>query len=184
GRFVWNTGDQPRSQTLEALSRIAKSLKRPTILIPTDDVAAILVAEEAATLRQWFVFPHISAAMPRTLANKQTLYALCRQIVVPCPNTRCPTSIAEVHEFAESARFPMVVKAAAGWLSPKLNVSVVRSQRELLDLWHRTARSEAPNLLLQEYIPSGEDWFFHGYCNGASDCLAGFTGLKLRSSPP
>lgn len=184
GRFVWNTGDQPRSQTLEALSRIAKTLKEPAILIPTDDVAAILVAEEAATLRQWFVFPRISAAMPRTLANKQTLHALCRQIGVPCPNTRCPTSISDVHEFAESSRFPIIVKAAAAWLSPKLNVSVVHSERELIDLWHRTARPETPNLLLQEYIPSGEDWFFHGYCNGASDCLAGFTGLKLRSSPP
>jgi predicted ATP-grasp superfamily ATP-dependent carboligase len=29
-----------------------------------------------------------------------------------------------------------------------------------------------------------EDWFFHGYCNGASDCLAGFTGMKHRSLPP
>lgn len=184
GRFVWNMGDRPRPQVLEALSRIGKTLQRPTILIPTDDLAAILVAEEAATLRQWFVFPAISAALPRTLANKQMLHTLCRKMGVPCPNTRCPTSISDVREFAESARFPIVVKAAAAWLKPKLNVSVVRSERELLELWHRSASLETPNMLLQEYIPSGGDWFFHGYCNGTSDCVAGFTGLKLRSSPP
>jgi hypothetical protein len=31
-------------------------LKLPTTLIPTDDVGAILIAEEAVTLRQWSLF--------------------------------------------------------------------------------------------------------------------------------
>ncbi len=184
GNFVWHAGDLPRPQLLEALAKIGKNLNRPTILIPTDDLGAILVAEESARLRQWFVFPDISAGLPRKLANKQMLYALCRQIGVPCPNTRCPTSISDVHEFAVSARFPIVVKPAAGWLHPKLRVSIVHSEQELVDVWHWAGGSQNPNLLLQEYIPPGADWFFHGYCNGASDCLAGFTGMKLRSYPP
>src|SRR5260370_16933435 len=37
---------------------------------------------------------------------------------------------------------------------------------------------------MQEYVRDGEDWFFHGYSNAASVCLAGFTGRKLRSFPP
>jgi predicted ATP-grasp superfamily ATP-dependent carboligase len=89
-----------------------------------------------------------------------------------------------VNEFAKFARFPVVVKAAAAWLNPKLKVSIVDSARELVDVWHRSGSSQNPNMLIQEYIPRGEDWFFHGYCDGASDCLAGFTGMKLRSFPP
>jgi predicted ATP-grasp superfamily ATP-dependent carboligase len=184
GSFVWNAGHLPKQEMLDALARIGKKLNKPTILIPTDDLAAILIAEESAALRQWFMFPDILPAMPRNLANKQMLYTLCRQIGVPCPNTLCPTSISEVNEFAESARFPLVVKAAGGWLSPGLQVSIVHSKRELVDIWHRAGSPQNPNLLIQEYIPPGEDWFFHGYCNGASDCLAGFTGMKLRSFPP
>lgn len=137
GKFVWHAGDLPTPQLLEALAKIGQNLDRPTILIPTDDLGAILVAEESATLRQWYVFPDISAGLPRKLANKQMLYALCRQIGVPCPNTQCPTSISDVHEFAVSARFPIVVKPAAGWLHPKLRVSIVHSEQELVDGWHR-----------------------------------------------
>ncbi len=35
GSFVWNPGDLPRPQMLEALSKIGRNLKKPTILIPT-----------------------------------------------------------------------------------------------------------------------------------------------------
>ena len=43
-----------------------------------------------------------------------------------------------------------------------------------------------PNLMLQEYIPGGDDsiWMFNGYFDANSDCLAGFTGRKLRQTPP
>ena len=184
GSFVWNTSDLPKPRMLEALSTIGRNLDKPTILIPTDDLGAILIAEEAAMLRQWFVFPDISAGMPRSLANKRKLYALCRRMGVPCPNTLVPTSLSDVKKFAETARFPLVVKAAAGWLDPKLKTSIVRTERELVDVWHRAERPSNSNLLIQEYIPEGEDWFFHGYCNRASDCLAGFTGMKFRSFPP
>ncbi|MBR1132225.1 hypothetical protein [Bradyrhizobium iriomotense] len=184
GRYVWNAGHLPKEEMLDRLARIGEKLKKPTILVPTDDLGAILIAEEAATLRQWFVFPDISAGMPRNLANKEMLYALCRQIGVPCPSTLCPTSIADVCQFAEFASFPIVVKAAAAWLNPEVRVSIVHTVRELVDIWHQIGNSKQPNLLLQEYIPGGEDWFFHGYCNGASDCLASFTGIKLRSYPP
>jgi predicted ATP-grasp superfamily ATP-dependent carboligase len=42
-----------------------------------------------------------------------------------------------------------------------------------------------PNLMLQEYIPGGDDqiFIFNGYFNGASDCLIGFTGFKIRQFP-
>jgi predicted ATP-grasp superfamily ATP-dependent carboligase len=182
--YVWNTSDLLKPQMLEALSTIGRKLGKPTILIPTDDLGAILIAEEYATLREWFVFPDISTEMPRRLANKATLYALCRQMGVPCPNTLVPTSLTDVDEFVETAKFPIVVKPAAAWLSPNLRVSIVHSKRELVDIWDGASSSQTPNLLFQEYIPDGEDWFFNGYCSGASDCLAGFTALKLRSFPP
>jgi predicted ATP-grasp superfamily ATP-dependent carboligase len=184
GSFVWNAGNLPKQEMLDALTRIGRELHKPTILIPTDDLAAILIAEEATTLRQWFVFPDILPGTPRNLANKQMLHTLCRQMGVPCASTLIPTSLSAANQFAETVGFPVVVKAAAAWLDPKLKVSIVRTERELVDVWHRAEGSQTPNLLIQEYIPHGEDWFFHGYCNGASECLAGFTGTKIRSFPP
>src|SRR5439155_2952849 len=42
-----------------------------------------------------------------------------------------------------------------------------------------------PNLILQEYIPGGDDtvWMFNGYFNADSECLFGMTGKKIRQTP-
>ncbi|MGY3234549.1 hypothetical protein ACVMAJ_001439 [Bradyrhizobium sp. USDA 4448] len=45
------------------------------------------------------------------------------------------------------------------------------------------ARARRIRTCCSKNIPPGTNWFFHRYCNGASDCLAGFTGMKLRSYP-
>jgi predicted ATP-grasp superfamily ATP-dependent carboligase len=42
----------------------------------------------------------------------------------------------------------------------------------------------AGDVLLQEAVPGGPDWFFHGYCDAASTCRPAFTGIKERSYPP
>jgi predicted ATP-grasp superfamily ATP-dependent carboligase len=183
GTFVWDTRDLPRSQTLEGLEMIGRQLKLPTILIPTDDAGAILIAEEAVTLRQWFLFPELRSDIPSTLADKSRLHALCKQLRVPCPQAILPTTISEVYEFIENATFPVVVKPSRAWLKPKTKTSVL-SPQELLDVYRRSEISSPFNLFIQEYIRDGEDWFFHGYSNATSECLAGFTGRKLRSFPP
>ena len=41
-------------------------------------------------------------------------------------------------------------------------------------------------MILQEYIPrqDAEDWIVHLYCDANSNCMANFTGVKVRSWPP
>ena len=59
---------------------------------------------------------------------------------------------------------------------------IVRSERELAAEYTRLEEPGAHNLMLQEYIPGGDDtvWMFNGYFNTDSDCLVAFTGKKLR----
>jgi predicted ATP-grasp superfamily ATP-dependent carboligase len=42
------------------------------------------------------------------------------------------------------------------------------------------------NVMLQEYVPGTPEtvWMFNGYFDGRSDCRIGFTGKKIRQSPP
>jgi D-aspartate ligase len=183
GTFVWDTRDLIRSQILNGLTNVGRRLNRPTLLIPTDDHAAVLIAEEALTLREWFVFPEVKPNLPRSLANKQLLHALCQQFSVPCPRAAFPTSIADVHELSEEVTFPVVVKRACPWLKPNVRTTIVRSPTELLAIYRQTEGPQIPNLFIQEYIADGEHWFFHGYCNKQSNCLAAFTGRKLRDYP-
>jgi D-aspartate ligase len=184
GSFVWNTHGLRNPQLVEGLAFIGTALKRPTILIPTDDFAAILIAEESAALRQWFVFPKIQGDLPRCLATKRRLHTLCTEMNVPSPPTFAPKSLSDVRALIERITFPVVVKASAAWLASVSNTRLVHSPSELLDIYCRAESEQLSNLLIQEYISDGEDWFFHGYCDAKSECLAGFTGRKLRSCPP
>jgi predicted ATP-grasp superfamily ATP-dependent carboligase len=188
GAFVWDTRGLDVPRFLEGMAVIGERLKRPTILIATDDRAAILIAEQAAALRRWFLFPQQPATLPRTLANKRELYLLCKSIGAACPDAVFPSSLDEVHEYIEHAEFPVVVKAAESWLLPEgvRTTSIARNPEQAYEIYRSTQSQRRPNVIFQEYIDPtvSEDWFYHGYRNVQSDCFIGFTGRKLRSYPP
>jgi D-aspartate ligase len=188
GYCPWK-GFEPGAESLiERLLAIGRQLGRPAALVPTDDLAAALVAEHAAALDPWFLFPRPPAELPRRLANKRSLHDLCVRLDVPVPQIASPASWDEVHAFIGRASFPVMVKAAdSSWMAHGArSAALVRTPAELLTLYRRVVAPERCNLLLQEYIPpaSAEDWVVHGYANPQSGCLVTFTGRKLRSYPP
>ena len=185
--FAWDTGDRDAERLLTRVTRLGERLRRPTILIPTDDSAAAFIAEHARKLANWFLFPEVPADLPRRLSNKKDLHFLCRNVAVSCPDIELPRSIDDVYSFIERARFPVVVKAAESQRLPSgvPGVCVARNPKELLSHYQHAENPELPNLIFQEYIPDScaEDWIFHGYCNPQTGCLVAFTGKKLRSYP-
>jgi predicted ATP-grasp superfamily ATP-dependent carboligase len=62
---------------------------------------------------------------------------------------------------------------------------IVRSAAELFAQYQALEDPDQPNLMLQEYIPGGDDtiWMFNGYFDARSDCVFGVTGNKLRQYP-
>ena len=188
GKFIWETGGESVERFLQGMTELGRRLGRPAILVPTDDLAAILLAEHAAALEEWFEFPRPPAALPRTVASKWGLYQLCKRLGVPCAEAVIPQSRAEVEAFLERATFPVVVKAAEAWLLPGSGVkstTIVETPGQVLGIYDRVAGRSDTKVMFQEYIPRdrGEDWVFHGYCDDASHCVVGFTGRKLRSYP-
>jgi D-aspartate ligase len=185
GAFVLETGDLEDDLLLNEMATIGKALNRPMILVPTDDGAAVFIAEHANELRQSFLFPHLPAALPGQLTNKSSLYDLCKRFGVPCPENVFPKSIEDVHEFIERAIFPVIFKATSQW-RPRNIVSTtlfVKTPEELLAIYRDVQSEQRPNVMFQEYIP-GDDWILHGYCSQKSNCFLPFTGRKLRSYPP
>ena len=192
GGFVWETtGDAPddAQRLLHGLMTIGEQLGGRTLLIAIDDAAAIFTAEHGRELEDCFIFPRPPAGLPRSLANKRSLYQLCDQLGIPCPKAVFPISSDHVEGFLDDAVFPVVVKGAEPWLLPRgvgvRSTSIVQTPDQLLDLYRKVEAHHVTGLLFQEYIPpdTGQDWFFHGYCDAASECLVGFTGRKLRSYP-
>lgn len=111
GHFIWPTrGTESRPALVEGLARIGRRLPRRSIAVATDDEAAVLLAEHASDLEEWFLTPAVPPGLPWMLASKRGLFELCRQHGVPTPAAIFPSSVAEVESFSARAGFPVVVK--------------------------------------------------------------------------
>src|SRR5579872_368657 len=188
GIFHWDVRHARSQDSVASLLKIAGHFDRPPILIPTDDATAVLVQEAAERLQQAYQFPVLPAGLAQRLSSKRKLYFLCRKWGFPTPQTAFPQSRADVLRFLESAIFPVVLKGIDDRLlfgRTKVAMRIVHNAQELLNSYDEMENPAQPNLMLQEYIPGNVDtvWMFNGYFNQKSECLAGFTGRKLRQRP-
>lgn len=187
GRWLWHPDPDDAGQVREGLMRLAERIGRPAVLIPTDDLSAVFLAEEGEALRPWFLFPDQPSGLPRRVIDKYALFSLCRELDVPCVATELVRSVEEAEEFAARVGFPLVVKVRVPWQSsdggPIRRTTILGSRQELVAFFRHVRAGDG--MLVQEHIPGGRghDWFFHGYCDGASQCRPAFTGVKERSYP-
>ncbi|MFF4044017.1 ATP-grasp domain-containing protein [Streptomyces sp. NPDC001816] len=187
--FVWpTTGAEDPGRLVEGLQRIGRRIGRPTVLVPTDEEAAVLIAEHQDELAGPFLFPRVDPALPRRLASKQGLHELCAEHGIASPSAAFPESYDEIVAFADTARFPVVAKNREAFVRrsrPAVNGTTrIATRKGLLTL----ARDwgEQPGVILQEYLPreEAEDWIVHACFDADSHPLALFTGVKVRSWPP
>jgi predicted ATP-grasp superfamily ATP-dependent carboligase len=189
GRFVWDFDRAPAEDSVRYLAAIGRALGRRAILLPTADTTALFLAANADALQEWFLFPHLSLHLAQSLYSKKEMYFLARSVGVATPNTFFPASKQDVLTFAEEARFPIMLKPIeyrrAKNQAARKKV-IVRGKQELIDHYEIMEDPQHPNLILQEYIPGGEDanWMFNGYFGEHSECLFGLAGKKIRQHRP
>jgi len=182
--FVWDSCPDDPESFVKAMSEIGKFIARPTIVIPMDDLSAVFVAANAASLAPWFIVPTVSQDLPHRLANKAYLHALCAEIGIPSARTILPHSLDEVRAFAEQTKLPVLVKGAEQWapLKDMSSTRLIRTSDQLARFCETCNYETSQALIVQEYIP-GEDWISHGYYNPGKNVSVTFTGRKLRSYP-
>ncbi|GAA1574149.1 hypothetical protein GCM10009827_115050 [Dactylosporangium maewongense] len=189
GRFVWPDSQwHDTGQLVENLCAIGRSLGRPVVPVATDDEAAVLLAEHAATLGEHFLLPRVAPTLPRRLASKRGLFELCAAHDVPTPHTVFPTSREDLLRLAGELTFPVVAKNVAPWTRLRAaavpTTTIVSSAHELLNRF--AGFDDLSRVLLQEYIPheQAEDWFVHAYCDEGSATVLSFVGRKAYAWPP
>jgi predicted ATP-grasp superfamily ATP-dependent carboligase len=190
--FFWDSEKAAPEDTvnwlLDLAGKIASSAPRP-ILIPTDDDSCVFVADHAGALKEGFLFPDQPAGLARSLSSKQSMYYLCKKYGIPTPETVFPRCRDDVVEFMKDATFPVMLKGINTVTLLKrtgMRMVVVKDAETLLRRYEEMETPEAPNLMLQEYIPGGSEmiWMFDGYFDAESTCLFGITGKKIRQYPP
>jgi D-aspartate ligase len=182
---VWDIDRMPATHSIDYLAGIARKLGRRAVLIPTADTAALFVSGYAGVLDQWFIFDHQSPDLVKSLYSKSEMLSLAANMGLSTPKTFFPKSKQDVFKFVEQATFPMMLKPVED--RRRRSKIIVHGTQELLAGYELLEDDpENPNVLLQEYIPGGEDanWMFNGYFDEQSDCLFGLTGKKIRQNPP
>nr|WP_202425258.1 ATP-grasp domain-containing protein [Streptomyces sp. HUCO-GS316] len=186
--IVWpTTGREEPERLADGLLSIGRAIGARCVAVPTDDEAAILLAEHADRLKECFLLPPVPAHLPRLLACKASLHRICCEAGVPSPRSRAPESRDELVDAGRELGYPLVLKNLAAFSrlrTPAVcgSTTVVPDERELLDRFP----DAPPPVLVQECIPrqQAEDWITHIYCGAGGVPRVLFTGLKLRSWPP
>ena len=188
GRFYWDFAEATAEETVSFLMSIGKRIGRPSFLFPTCDENAILAAANFDTLKRWFIYPQQSSLLASSLVSKKEMYFLAKKHGVPTPGASFPESIDDVLRFCDTAKFPLMAKGIDGArLKRQLGAGVIiaENRSDLLAVYERLDEGERSNIMLQEYIPGGDDtiWMFNGYFDSNSDCRFGITGKKIRQYP-
>lgn len=186
--FIWpTTGREDPQQLAEGLLRIGRATGARCVAVPTDDEAAILLAEHADRLAECFLLPPVPADLPRLLAGKASLHRVCADAGVASPRSRAPADRDELVDAGRELGYPLVLKNLEPFSRLRRpavsSTTMVRDEGGLLG---RFPAGALPPVLVQEYIPrqQAEDWITHLYCGQSGEPRVVFTGLKLRSWPP
>ncbi len=181
--------DEDREQEyLNYIVRLGQQLGKGTLLIPTSDELSLFVAKYYDRLSNNFVYPNNDLALVSSLISKEGMYKLAKQYGVPTPYTLFPKRLDDVLDYAKHGIYPVMLKGIYGnRLQERTGkkMALVHSQGELIEMYKMLEDPDIPNLMIQEYIPGDDDqiWIFNGYFNGNSECLAAYTGHKIRQFP-
>jgi D-aspartate ligase len=182
------SGLEPVGQLVDSIHRAMECVGRPLVALPTDDEAAVLIAEHRADFGPMLIAPPVVPSLPRKLANKSALIELCARDGVHTARTTILRSLHELDEVAQTAQFPLVAKVVEPFR--RLEVPALRAATLIesgQDLRRQFTQWPGPSyVILQEYLPAetSQDWVFHGYFDARSECLVAFTAVKHRSWPP
>ena len=190
GRFPFDVETATDDQTVDYLGAgRAKKLGSRPILIPTWDESARLASDAYDALSEHFILPHQPDDLVLGLSSKKEMHRLAKRDSIPTPEVTFPADVDAVRAFAASATFPVMLKGIDGnrlkrRTGRKMEIvsdpdALVRLYLEMEDPGR--SQPDAPGV-----HPGRRDsiWMFNGYFDADSDCLASFTGRKLRQTPP
>jgi len=186
--FALDLDRTPPEHGVDCLRDIARNIGSMPLLMPTNDESALFVARNASQLEDRFLFPANSVHVVWSLYNKKAMYLLAKRLSIPTPDTVFPESRKDVLEFCERARFPVMLKASDNILTSRhagRKMVIARSREELIAQYHAMEDGATPSLMIQEYIPGGDDsvWMLNGYFDEHAACLFSITAKKIHQTP-
>jgi len=176
------------SDLREKLRQTASTLSRKPVLYITTDSYVSFVIENRKFIDEHFLIHLPSNAVLKLLLDKTafTEYAIEHDILIP--RTHNLFNQEDIVRIAETLSFPVILKPftrTAAWREAKLSKAYyLNTIDELKQLYDRIHPVES-RLMAQEWIPGGDSNVYYClvYFDDQSNCLASFTGYKIRQWP-
>src|SRR4026209_624625 len=154
--FVWDFLSATADDSVKFLLKLAHTIGKRPILIPTSDITAGLVAGNAGPLGDQYLIATPSPEVVHQFSCKKRTHDLCQKLGLPTAVTALVQSKEEALDFARSWKFPVIVKGQDGAFLVKKNdnarVAIVSGEEELLNIFDLNSNGRGPGLILQEYI--------------------------------
>ena len=187
-RVIGRYDDRDPRPYLDLVLDLGRKLGRRAILIPTADDLVLFTVRFREELSRYFDYPCNTVEVVERLISKLEMAGFAEPYGVPVAKTALPSNEAELLALEPQFGYPVLLKPCFSnrpLRGDTQTMVIVDNRDDLIREYRARETFESPNMMLQEYIPGGDDqiYIFNGYFDANSRCVAGFTGRKIRQHP-
>ncbi len=176
------------SDLKDKLRQIVSGLPHKPVLYVTTDSYVNFIIENREFIDENFLIHLPSNDVLKLLLDKTafTEYAIQHNILIP--QTHNLFGQEDLVRIEETLSFPVILKPfvrTSAWREAKLSKAYYLDTIDELKKLYGQINAIESRLMVQEWIPGGDSNVYYClvYFNDQSDCLANFTGYKIRQWP-
>lgn len=176
------------SDLREKLEEIASGLSSKPVLFITTDNYVRFVVENRNFIDEHFLIHLPSNSILDLLLDKTAFTAYAHKHDILVPQTHNLFNQEDLENISGALSFPVILKPyvrTVNWRKAKLSKAYYLTNIEDLRKLYAKIHLVESRLMVQEWIPGGDSNVFYClvYFNDQSECLASFTGYKIRQWP-
>lgn len=176
------------SDLRDKLEQTASRLPHKPVLYVTTDSYVNFVIENRAFIDENYLIHLPSNDILKLLLDKTAFTEYAKQNNILIPQTKNLFTRQDLDRIEDTLSFPVILKPftrTAAWREAKLSKAYyLNTIDELIKLYDKINSIES-RLMVQEWIPGGDSNVYYClvYFNDQGDCLASFSGYKIRQWP-
>ena len=180
-------------ETRDLLLKIGRKLGK-AVLFCNGEPDFLFVSKNRDLLSRYFLFNLPSEKQADLLVDKGLFYKTGAEYGFPIPRTWQPNDPEKLETILSEIAFPCILKPTQQvfWKTASfqerygLGMKALQAKDpEALRALYRDVWSRHPGILIQEYIPGGDDhlYFFDAYLNARSEPVGYFLARRIRTYP-
>jgi D-aspartate ligase len=176
------------SDLMDKLRQVVSGLPHKPVLYLTTDSYVNFIIENREFIDENFLIHLPSNDVLKLMLDKTVFTEYAKQHNILIPQTHNLFMQEDLVQIAETLSFPVILKPfvrTSAWREAKLSKAYYLDTFDELKKLYGEINPIESRLMVQEWIPGGDTNIYYClvYFNDQSDCLASFTGYKIRQWP-